>query len=213
MPVHSIPIGPLETNCHIVSHNAQCVVVDVGGAPDPVWEYIRAQQLAVQAILVTHLHFDHLYGVAELAALSKAPVYAPAGDAELLHSEVGGGGVWGFPKVPPFDYSPLTSGLTPEEMRFGDLRCLCLHTPGHTKGSISFYFPDEGCVCAGDVLFYRSVGRSDLPGGDAPILLRSIREQLFTLPDATVVYPGHGMETSIGAEKQHNPYCGAFVRE
>ena len=205
MPVHSIPIGPLETNCHIVSHGKECVVVDVGGVPDPVWAYIQQEGLQTQAILLTHLHFDHLYGVAELARLTGAPVYAPPGDDALMKSELGSGGTWGFPKVPPFTSQPMSLG----EHTFGGITFTALPTPGHTPGSISYYFPTEGVVCVGDVLFYRSVGRTDFPGGSQQTLLHSIESQLFTLPDATIVYSGHGMETSIGDEKKHNPYCGS----
>ena len=207
MPIATFPLGPLDTNCYVI-HRDQAVVVDPGGDPAAILQFLQDNHLALSAILLTHLHFDHLYGVSALHNATQAPVLAPVGDEQLLHTEAGGGGIWGFPKVPSFAYAPLEDG----EHRFGALQCTVMRTPGHTPGSLSFYFPEEQAVFTGDLLFYRSVGRTDFPGGDHAALLNSIRDSIFTLPGATKVYPGHGSCTSVEDEQHNNPYCGAFAR-
>ncbi len=208
MSIKTFSIGPLETNCYVVSKGQSAIVVDPGGDPRPVIKFLESNNLQLLGICLTHLHFDHLYGVADLHAATNAPIFSPADDAFLLDTESGKGGMWGFPHVKKFDSAPLTEG----EHLLGDLRFQSLHTPGHTPGSMSLYFPDLKLVCTGDVLFYRAVGRSDLPGGDHATLIASIKSKLFVLPKETMVYPGHGPESSIGDEQAHNPYCGDFVR-
>lgn len=206
MSVQTFPLGPLETNCHIVYNQNEAIVVDPGGDPQEVINFLQEHKLKLQAILLTHLHFDHIYGVAALHKATGAPVMSPPGDAQLMKSEFGAGGVWGFPKVEGFDSTPLKTGA----LTLGSLHCEVLDTPGHTPGSMSFYFASEDAVVTGDVLFYRSVGRTDFPGGDQDTLLNSIRDQIFALPDNTAVYPGHGLNTVVGDEKHNNPYCGIF---
>lgn len=206
MPVATFPLGPLQTNSYLIHNAAQAVAVDVGGEPAPMIEYLTAHKLALAAICLTHRHFDHMYGVAELAGNTAAAVYAPAGDESLADTESGRGGIWGFPLVPPFESLPMPTGKT----SFGGMDCQVLETPGHTPGGISLYFPDEKLVFTGDALFYRSMGRTDFPGGDHAALLRSIKDVLFSLPDETQVYPGHGPATSIGDERRSNPFCGEF---
>lgn len=208
MPIATFPLGPLDTNCYIIHRDGQAVVVDPGGDPAAILQFLQDDHLELVAILLTHLHFDHLYGVSALHEATQAPVMAPAGDEQLLQTEAGGGGIWGFPKVPSFVSTPLKEG----EHSFGTLQCTVMTTPGHTPGSLSFYFPDEQAVFTGDLLFYRSVGRTDFPGGDHAALLNSIRDSIFTLPGTTKVYPGHGPCTSVEDEQHNNPYCGAFVR-
>lgn len=208
MPVQTFSLGPLETNCYTVHAHGEAVVVDPGGDPKDVLDFLEQHALKLQAILVTHLHFDHIYGVAALHKATGAPVLTPPADAHLLQSEFGAGGVWGFPKVESFESTPLKTG----ELQLGSLRCSVLDTPGHTPGSMTFYFAEEQAVVTGDVIFYRSIGRTDFPGGDQDALLSSIREQIFTLPGNTAVYPGHGMATTVDDEKHNNPYCGTFKR-
>lgn len=206
MPVATFPLGPLQTNSYLIHNAGQAVAVDVGGEPAPMLEYLTEHKLALAAICLTHRHFDHLYGVAELAGATKAVVYAPTGDDSLAETESGKGGIWGFPPVPPFDSLPMPTGSA----SFGGMECRVLETPGHTPGGVSLYFPAEKLVFTGDALFYRSMGRTDFPGGDQATLLRSIKDVLFTLPEDTTVYPGHGPPTSIGDERKNNPFCGEF---
>jgi glyoxylase-like metal-dependent hydrolase (beta-lactamase superfamily II) len=207
MPIAVFPLGALETNSYILYSRNEALAVDVGGAPDAMIAWLAEHGVALKAVCVTHLHFDHLYGVAALSESTGAPVYTPAGDKALADTEAGTGGIWGFPPVPPFKSVPLSLG----KCVFAGLACEVLETPGHTPGSVSLYFPEEKTVFTGDALFYRSIGRTDFPLGDHAALLRSIHEKLFSLPEDTKVFPGHGPATSIGDEIKNNPFCGEFV--
>ncbi len=202
MRITTFPLGPLDTNCHLLDHEGQALAVDPGGDPAEVLEFLQAEKLTLAHILITHLHFDHIYGCARLAAATGAQVLAPTDDAYLMQTELGRGGVYGFPTVEPFDSSPVALGTT----RFLDLECRCLGTPGHTPGSITYYFPQAGAAFVGDLIFYRSVGRTDFPGGSSAQLKKSVQEQIFTLPGDTVLYSGHGLETTVDAERTHNPF-------
>jgi glyoxylase-like metal-dependent hydrolase (beta-lactamase superfamily II) len=206
MPVAHFNLGPLETNCYLLHDDAYAIAVDPGGDPAEVTAFLRKQHLTLLAVLNTHLHFDHTLGNAALHEATGAPVRIPAGDVHLLDSELGAGGMWGLPRVPAFRGLPLAEG----EESFGPFQCRILHTPGHSPGSLCFYIPAEQCVFSGDVIFYRSVGRTDFPGGDMETLLNSIRTQLFTLPGVTCLYPGHGPSTTVADEQRNNPYCGHF---
>ena len=202
MRITSYPLGPLDTNCHVLDHGGQALAVDPGGDPHDVLDFLRQEKLTLAHILVTHLHFDHIYGCASLAAATGAKVLAPAEDAYLMQTELGRGGVYGFPMVEPFDSSPVVLG----QAQFIGLNCRCLATPGHTPGSISYYFPQAQAAFVGDLIFYRSVGRTDFPGGSSAQLKKSVLEQIFTLPGDTALYSGHGLETTVDAERTHNPF-------
>lgn len=202
MRITPFPLGPIDTNCYVLDHEGRALVIDPGGDPAEVVDFLKAESLPLEHILITHLHFDHIGGCAALMRATGAPVLAPPGDAYLLDTEVGRGGVFGFPPIEPFESAPLAEG----EMEVIGLSCRCLPTPGHTAGSFSFYFPQAAACFVGDLLFYRSVGRTDFPGGSAEALKQSVRERIFTLPGETTLYPGHGMETTVEAERIHNPY-------
>ena len=206
MPITSFPLGPIETNCHVVYNETDAVVVDPGGDMNgglgEVLALLHSRKLKVQAILCTHFHFDHIYGVAALVEATGAPVYAPKGDQFLLESEIGGGGAWGFPKVAPFKWSDLKEG----QHTFGSLSCEVLMTPGHTPASVSIYFPAMKSVLTGDLLFFHSVGRTDFPGSSSDALRKSLHKKIFILPPETEVYPGHGPNTTVGEEQANNPY-------
>ena len=206
MPVATFPLGPLQTNSYLIHSGKQAVAVDVGGEPEPMLEYLTTHGLTLAAICITHRHFDHMYGVAALEEATGALVYIPQDDDSLAGTDSGKGGVWGFPPVPEFTAVPMPMGNT----IFGDMVCQVLKTPGHTPGGVSLYFPDEHAVFSGDALFYRSIGRTDFPGGDHDTLLRSLKDVLFKLPADTLVYPGHGPTTNIGDEIANNPFCGEF---
>ncbi|MDR2573845.1 MAG: MBL fold metallo-hydrolase [Desulfovibrio sp.] len=208
MPVAVFPLGALETNSYIMYNENEALVIDVGGAPDEMLTWLAEHKVRLVAICVTHIHFDHLYGVAALVKATNAPVYTPPGDSALAETEAGKGGIWGFPQVPPFESKPMPLG----KCAFAGMACETLETPGHTPGGLSLYFPEQRTVFTGDTLFYRSIGRTDFPLGDHAALLRSIHEKLFTLPTDTKVFPGHGPATNIGDEIKNNPFCGDFVR-
>jgi len=202
MRITSYSLGPLETNCHVLDHQGRALAVDPGGDPAEVLDFLRAEKLTLEHILLTHLHFDHIYGCAALGKATGAAILAPAGDAPLMDTELGRGGVYGFPVVEPFESSPAPLGPA----TFIGLACQCLATPGHTPGSICYYFPDAGAAFVGDLIFYRSVGRTDFPGGSSAQLKASVLDNIFTLPGETMLYNGHGLETTVDSERTHNPF-------
>lgn len=200
MDVRVFPLGPLETNCYLISNGKEAVVIDPGGNPAPILQYLEQQGLKLTRILNTHLHFDHVLGNAALAKATGATISAGKADTFLL--DAASGRRFGLPETEPFSFSALVEGDIP---LLGDT-CRVFSTPGHSPGSLSYYFPKLGALFAGDVLFRRAVGRTDLPGGDSAALGHSIRTKLYALPEETVVYPGHDAATTIGEEKRENPY-------
>lgn len=204
LKIAKFSLGPLETNCYLIHNDSEAVTIDPGGPSEVVPDYCKQRGLKLTHILLTHLHFDHTGGAAALAGVTGASVLGSNLDRYMLDNEMGRGGVWGLPLNEPFTFSDLEPGELP---LLGTV-CTVLATPGHSPGSLSFYFPALGALFCGDVLFYRSVGRTDFEGSSHLALMASLRERLFTLPGETTVYSGHGPATSIGDEKKHNPYAG-----
>jgi len=207
LEIQTFPLGSLQTNCYVVHSDKDAVVVDPGGDPGVVLDWLQEKGLTLTHILCTHLHFDHTYGVGAIHKATGASVYASSEDEFLLQKPDGKGGLWGCPIVPEYSYTPLQAG----PLAILETTCQVLATPGHTPGGLSFYFREICSVLVGDVLFYRSVGRTDLDGGNQDILMRSIGGKLMNLPDTTIVYPGHSMTTTIGDERLNNPFVGEFV--
>ena len=207
LEIKTFPIGPLQTNCYIVHTDKEAVAVDPGGDPRPVLDWLQKKGLVLTHILCTHLHFDHTYGVSAAQNATGALVLASPEDQFLLQKSDGKGGVWGCPLVPEYSYTPLQAG----ELPLLGTTCQVLATPGHTPGGLSFYFAAIQSVLVGDVLFYRSVGRTDFDGGSLEGLMHSIGSALMSLPDATLVYPGHNRHTSIGDERLNNPFVSDFA--
>lgn len=208
MDIKMFPLGPLETNCYVANVGDAAVAVDVGGDPAEVMAYLRSKGLSLSTILLTHLHCDHLYGVAELAKAFGAKVLAGGEDAMLLDTDLGKGGFMGLPDVPAFSWEPVAEGPLP----LPGMPCEVLATPGHSPGSRSYHFPGTGAVFTGDLIFYRGVGRTDFPGGDFDSLIDAIKSRIFVLPKETAIYPGHGLTTSVADEQLHNPYFTEFTR-
>ena len=204
MPVFTLPFGALEANCHIVHNGTDAVVFDPSDDTAAVLDFLAKKNLTLRAIALTHLHVDHCLGCAEL---SKATGLIPVIGLEdwLQRGVLLGKGMCFGMDVKPFQAEPLTEG----EVAWGSLNCKVIHTPGHSPGSLCYYFEDLGVLITGDLLFFRSVGRSDLPFGDGEALVSSLREKIYTLPGATLVYPGHGPETSVSFESIHNHFCRA----
>ena len=206
MILETFPVGPLHCNCTIlgdeVTHEA--VVVDPGDNIPEILSRLQKHGLTLRQIIVTHAHIDHVGGAALLRKSTGAPVVMNQQDLGLLGMMEMQAGWLGVPtpQVAPPDAS-AEDGLT---IGLATLPAQVLHTPGHTPGSICLLFPDQHLLLAGDTLFAGSIGRTDLPGGDGQQILRSLRERLLVLPDSTHVVPGHGPETTIGEERQSNPF-------
>jgi hydroxyacylglutathione hydrolase len=205
-----IPLGALQTNCYFLENNHQCVVIDPGAESEKLIEYLKINELTPLAILLTHAHFDHIGAVDALRDYFSIPVYVHEKEAKWLFDPSLNGSQFFFPenviRVKPADYI-----LTKEEtVTVGPFTLEVLETPGHSPGSVSYTVQEAGIVFAGDVLFYQSIGRTDLPGGNHKQLLETIHEKLLTLPEETVVLPGHGVETTIQDEMDHNPFIHGF---
>jgi glyoxylase-like metal-dependent hydrolase (beta-lactamase superfamily II) len=206
MILETFPVGPLHCNCTILGDEVtrEALVVDPGDNLPEILSRLQKHGLTVRQIVVTHAHIDHVGGAAQLRKLTGAPVVMNQQDLGLLGMMEMQAGWLGVPtpQVVPPDAS-AEDGLT---IGLATLPAQVLHTPGHTPGSICLLFPDRHLLLAGDTLFAGSIGRTDLPGGDGQQILRSLRERLLVLPDTTRVVPGHGPETTIGEERQSNPF-------
>ncbi len=198
-PFKSVIVGLLEVNCCLVQlpGSRTLYIIDPGGD----WKLIEAESRQFDfdeaVILFTHAHVDHISAAGEIAdALNIRRIYLNPADKPIYYSP--GNTVGNY--IPAAENLPDTT-WPPNEPRMRVLLC-----PGHSPGGSAYYFPELATVFSGDTLFYESVGRADLPGGDEAVLVNSVRDQLFRLPDDTRVVPGHGPFTSIGYEKKHNPY-------
>ena len=205
MIIVALPVGLIQTNCYIAGceETKEGVVIDPGGHPDRILAEIERQGLAIKYVLNTHAHFDHTDANGAIVEATGAPLAIHPQERPLLQAS-GGAALFGLqadPSPPP-DLE-LNDG---DELEVGRLRFQVLHTPGHTPGHVCFYVPAEGVLFDGDVLFHQGIGRTDLPGGSWQQLMDSIQRVLFALPDETVVYSGHGPATTLGREKQINPW-------
>lgn len=206
MDIKTFPLGPLQTNCYLLAGETEAVAIDPGGDPSPVLEYLNDNGITLTHILNTHLHFDHTAGNKALSDATGAPVLCNKQDAYLLDSWLGKGGDMGLPLIDPFTWD----GIEPGSQSFAGLECEIFHTPGHSEGSLTFYFPEAKTAFVGDLIFYRSIGRTDFPGGDLEVLKQSVKDKIFTLPKDTTLLSGHGPETTVGDEENHNPFFSEF---
>lgn len=205
MKVEKFVTGIISTNCYLVINEdtKQAVVIDPAACPSYLMSHIKSEGLKIEAILLTHGHFDHIMGIDGFLSEFDVPVYVHEDDADAMEDPVLN------------QSSTYTSGYT-----FGKARYLrdhqtlglagytfqVIHTPGHTKGGCCYYVASEDVLFSGDTLFQNSVGRTDFVNSSTSDLVHSVREKLFLLPDDTMVYPGHMGETKIGHEKKYNPY-------
>ena len=214
LQIKIFPVNPLGTNCLVLWEDAgnACAVVDPGlFRPEEegmVASFLAENGLAPEAILLTHGHFDHAWGVASLARRYGCPVYMhPAEEPILRMSSSLLDRLMPGREVEPFAYTPLADGMT---LRAGGTDWQVIATPGHTPGGVCFYCPAAGVLVSGDTLFAGSIGRSDLLGGDYDALIRSVMDRLMGLPGDTDVIPGHGHPTTIGREAATNPFLVPF---
>ena len=204
MEIYRVEVMPLGTNCYLVydQNTKEGIVIDPGGSPELIEKAIAKLGLTIKAIIDTHGHWDHIGANREIKAMTGAPIYIhPADQDYLTEPRYNMSALMGTQ-----DSAGAADGLLNEgdTVHFGECVLTVIHTPGHTPGGISLY--GHGVVFCGDSLFFRSIGRTDFPGGDYKTLVTSVREKLFTLPDDTMVCPGHGINTRIGDEKSDNPF-------
>lgn len=205
LKIDSYVVGPVQTNCYFAvnTETKELLVIDPGDSPKRLAEKIEEGGYTPAAVLLTHGHFDHAGGAEELAQRFSVPIYAHEAEKEVLESEEKNAS-WMLGAEKTFHADKFLKDE--QEIKLAGFPIRVLYTPGHTIGGCCYYFPYEDAVFSGDTLFSGSVGRTDLPTGSMAQLIRSVREKLLPLPDRTAVYPGHGADTTIEAERMYNPY-------
>jgi glyoxylase-like metal-dependent hydrolase (beta-lactamase superfamily II) len=204
MKIYPIILGQVETNAYVLSHEGRALLVDPAAEPQRILAYLNAQKLSVEGILLTHGHFDHIGAVNELAGRFKLPVYAHKKEQAYFEKPELNLSTMIYQNLrlqPELDFRFLEDGEVFEAI---GQKIKALHVPGHTLGSLCFYFEDSEAVFTGDTLFNHSIGRTDFPLGNHRQLVTAIKTKLLTLPMGTIVYPGHNAATTIGDETRTN---------
>ncbi|MFC1986603.1 MBL fold metallo-hydrolase [Chloroflexota bacterium] len=204
MIVEKLEVGPFASNCYITcaESNKEAIIIDPGAEPNTILKRVKDLGVEVKLIVLTHSHIDHIGAVKEVKEATAAELAIHANDAKSLQTSQPLGAVFNLSiQAPPPPERLLKDG---DSIDISGLHFLVLHTPGHTPGGISIL--GEGVVFTGDTLFNFGIGRFDMPGGNGSQLMNSIITKLMVLPDNTVVYPGHGPETTIGTERRGNPF-------
>jgi glyoxylase-like metal-dependent hydrolase (beta-lactamase superfamily II) len=201
-----IPVGLLQCNCSIVGDEStrEAMVIDPGDEIEDIVAIVERHGLKVKQIVVTHAHIDHVGGAMKLKKITGAPILLNQSDQALLKM-MDVQAAWVGMK-PPGQIAIDQSVKDADRLKVGSHEATVMHTPGHTEGSICLYFPAEQKLIAGDTLFAGSIGRTDLPGGSFDKIMDSLKGRVLTLPDETIVIPGHGPETTIGEERESNPF-------
>ena len=212
MDVRAFTVGPFQENTFILRRDGsdRALVVDPGDEPERLLGAIEQLGVTVDAILVTHTDVDHVGAVAPLAKATGAPVYCPALEVERLRDIMGHAPMTGLGPYEGYDPEHTVEGG--EELTLADLRIEVVATPGHTEGHVTYAFPEGPAVASGDVLFQSSVGRTDRPNGDHQTLIDSIATLLERYPDDTLVLPGHMATTTLGKERETNPFLAELAR-
>jgi glyoxylase-like metal-dependent hydrolase (beta-lactamase superfamily II) len=201
-----IPVGPLQCNCSIFGDETthEAIVIDPGDQIDDILAILKKHSLKVKDIIITHAHLDHIGGAAKLKAVTGAPVHMNANDQEIYDDADRYAAYLGMEKPERTDID--VNARDGNVVKLAGAEFQIMHTPGHTQGSISVWIPTENKLIAGDTLFRDSIGRTDLPGGDTQQILQSIHDKLLPLPDDATVVAGHGPNTTIGRERERNPF-------
>ncbi|HWG39873.1 MAG TPA: MBL fold metallo-hydrolase [Candidatus Acidoferrales bacterium] len=205
--IHKIfPVGPLQCNCSVIGDEKthEAMVIDPGDQIEGILEILRQEKLTLRQIVITHAHIDHVGGAMKLKAATGAPILMNQNDYALLKM-LDMQAAW-VGMRPPGDVQVDEAVGPGSVLKIGETSSSVIHTPGHTEGSICLYFPEEKKLIAGDTLFAGSIGRTDLPGGSIDKIMRSLHTQVLALPDETEVVPGHGPITTIGEERETNPF-------
>ncbi len=205
LKIRTLVLGMVQTNCYVVinKESKEALVFDPADHAEKIHEYLTSNDLVCKGILLTHGHFDHILAALKLAELTGVKIHAHEAEKELLAS----------PQLNASTRAGVNTSVVPdillkdqEELSLAGFRIKVIHTPGHTAGGACYHFVDQDVLISGDTLFHEEIGRYDLPTGNGKVLLESIRTKLFILKDEVGVYPGHGIPSTIGHEKGHNPY-------
>jgi hydroxyacylglutathione hydrolase len=210
LQVKSFTFNPFQENTYIIYKDSLCWIVDPGmfdvKEEQVLYDFINSHNLRPQAIINTHGHIDHVYGVDSVKQKYNIEFGVHEADEPIVRNAANSAAMFGLPfLVSPKPDFWIEAGV----LQLHDEEVLVKHVPGHSPGSVAYYYPQGNWVIGGDVLFQGSVGRTDLPGGDTDTLLHSIKTELYILPDETIVYSGHGAPTTIGDEKWSNPFVRA----
>ena len=206
MKIQNFVLGMVGTNCYLVvnEEEKQCILIDPAVYSGEIAEQIRREGLDLRAILLTHGHFDHIMGIDGFRKeFPEIPVYAHR-EEEALLKDASMNASLEFGRQ--YTFSGAAYAEDGDVLDLAGMQFRVIHTPGHTIGGCCYYLQEEKVLFSGDTLFRESIGRTDFPTGNGGLLMRSIREKLFTLPEETAVYPGHMERTTIGDEKKYNPY-------
>jgi len=212
LDVEMLTVGPVAENCFLVRPQGgdRLIIIDPGEEAERILAAVEATGASVEAILITHCHFDHIGAVAPVAAATGAPVYCPEFEVPIL-ADIMRWVPWeGFGPYESYEADEVVNG--DETLELAGLELEVVHTPGHSPGHVTYAVRGEPAIFSGDVLFQGSVGRTDLPGSDGATLLASLGKLLDTFPDETVVHPGHMGLTTIGAERATNPFLSSLAR-
>lgn len=211
LKIGKMVLGGFQTNCYYIyqedrrDEHGMCpaIVIDPAERGQYIFDALTRKGLCVSAILLTHGHVDHIAGAEELKQVSDAPIYASEKEADVLQDmQLNLSQMFGTPCMVHADVYAADGA----EYKISDMSFQVISTPGHTEGGCAYYFKEANFLISGDTLFEGSVGRTDFPTGSMSVLIRSIKQKLFLLPDKTIVYPGHGGSTTIGWEKENNPF-------
>jgi glyoxylase-like metal-dependent hydrolase (beta-lactamase superfamily II) len=212
MLIKAFVFNPFAENTYLLyDENLDAIIIDPGCyekyEQDEIMSFIKDNQLVPKCVINTHCHIDHVLGNAFFTDQFNIPLWIPKGEKQILDAMPVYAPNWGitnYQHAEPTHYFDQTA-----EIEVGKESLQCLFAPGHSPGHMMFYHTGQKFLIAGDVIFNQSIGRTDLPGGDYDTLEKSIREQVYTLPEETEIYPGHGPKTTVGFEKKHNPFVTA----